>query len=295
MLDASPRDELRAIARAAPGELRVVFEVTERAIAARPAELLNTVARIRAEGWAIALDDVGADPTSLAFMSLLQPEVVKLDLRLIQERPTPEIAAIMHAVNAYTEASGALLLAEGIETQAHLAAARALGARFGQGWLLGRPGERASGLPIAAAQLPAAQRELVRRALAVRLHPPGTPLRQAGKRLLIELSKKLEEEALARGETAILTATFQEARHFTPAHGGALRPPRRRHRLRVRSRRGPARGADPRASAARTSTRATRCAANGTSSCSRRTSQPRCSPATSATAGPTSSAGSSTR
>ena len=38
-----------------------------------------------------------------------------------------------------------------------------------------------------------------------------------GKRLLIELSKKLEEEALARGETAILTATFQEARHFTPA------------------------------------------------------------------------------
>ena len=45
---------------------------------------------------------------------------------------------------------------------------------------------------------------------------PGTPLRHARKRLLIELSKKLEQEALARGETAIITATFQEARHFTP-------------------------------------------------------------------------------
>ena len=55
----------------------------------------------------VALDDVGADPTSLAFMSLLRPEVVKLDLRLIQQRPNQEIAAIMHAVNAYTEASGA--------------------------------------------------------------------------------------------------------------------------------------------------------------------------------------------
>ena len=140
VLDAASGSELEQIARAAPSELRVVFEITERAIAARPAELLRTVAHIRSQGWAVALDDVGADPSSLAFMSLLRPEVVKLDLRLIQQRPSTEIAAIMHAVNAYTESSGALLLAEGIETAEHLAAARGLGARFGQGWLFGRPG-----------------------------------------------------------------------------------------------------------------------------------------------------------
>jgi hypothetical protein len=122
----------------------------------------------------------------------------------------------MHAVNAYTEASGALLLAEGIETPAHLAAARALGARFGQGWLFGRPGERASGLPIAPAGLPQLDASSSAERSPFACIHPGTPLRQAGKRLLIELSKKLEEEALARGETAILTATFQEARHFTP-------------------------------------------------------------------------------
>ncbi len=44
---------------------------------------------------------------------------------------------------------------------------------------------------------------------------PGTPLRRAGKRLLIELSKKLEQEALAHGESAIVAAAFQESRHFT--------------------------------------------------------------------------------
>ena len=44
---------------------------------------------------------------------------------------------------------------------------------------------------------------------------PAHLLRRAGKRLLIELSKKLEQEALAQGRTAILTAAFQEARHFT--------------------------------------------------------------------------------
>ena len=35
------------------------------------------------------------------------------------------------------------------------------------------------------------------------------------KRLLIELSKQLEQEALARGASAIVAATFQEASRFT--------------------------------------------------------------------------------
>jgi hypothetical protein len=148
-------------------------------------------------------------------MSLLRPEVVKLDLRLVQQRPTGEIAAIMHAVNAYTEASGALLLAEGIETPEHLATARGLGARFAQGWMFGKPGTEPSPLPAADANLPRVPAELSTDRSPFACLAPGTPLRRAGKRLLIELSKKLEQEALAQGRTAILTAAFQEARHFT--------------------------------------------------------------------------------
>ena len=115
VLDTAPLDELLAIAAEAPTGLQVMLEITERALAARPAELLATVTRLRAAGWRIALDDVGADDLSLAFMPLLRPDVVKLDLRLVQERPGPEIAQIMNAVNAYAEQSGALVLAEGIE------------------------------------------------------------------------------------------------------------------------------------------------------------------------------------
>src|SRR3712207_7594742 len=48
-------------------------------------DALPIVARVRELGWSIALDDVGADPMSLAFMPLLRPDVVKLDLRLVQE------------------------------------------------------------------------------------------------------------------------------------------------------------------------------------------------------------------
>src|SRR5918997_5912954 len=91
-------------------------------------------------GCAIAVDDVGADRRSLAFMPFLRPEIIKLDLSLTQARPTPQIASVVHAVNAEAERTGALVLAEGIESDHHLMRARALGARYGQGWRFGRPG-----------------------------------------------------------------------------------------------------------------------------------------------------------
>jgi EAL domain-containing protein (putative c-di-GMP-specific phosphodiesterase class I) len=221
VLDDAPLHGLREIAGAAPRHLPVVFEITERSVASRPAELLRTVDRIREYGWSVALDDVGADARSLTFLSLLRPEVVKLDLRLIGKRSRAEVARIMHAVNAYTEGSGALLLAEGIETNEQLDAARALGARFGQGWLFGRPSGEPSTLPIADARLTRAHVESPPTRSPFACLPPHTPLRHGGKRLLIELSKRLEEEALAHCETAIVATTFQESRHFTP--GTAMR------------------------------------------------------------------------
>lgn len=77
---------LREVVQVANERLRIVFEVTERAVADDPAGLLAAVARVRASGAGIALDDVGAEPASLAMMPIVDPDVVKLDLRLIQER-----------------------------------------------------------------------------------------------------------------------------------------------------------------------------------------------------------------
>ncbi|MGY1886291.1 EAL domain-containing protein [Blastococcus sp. SYSU DS0753] len=219
VLDTAPLDELLAIAGSAPGGLRVVLEITERALAARPAELLRTVARVRELGWGVALDDVGAEAMSLAFMPILRPDVVKLDLRLVQERPGPAIAQIMNAVNAYAQATGAAVLAEGIENDAHLAMARALGATLGQGWLFGRPSpEPACERPLGSLPAPVAPPGSgTEPGSPFACLPAGTALRRAPKALLIELSKQLEREALRLGETCVVTATFQEARHFTPS------------------------------------------------------------------------------
>jgi diguanylate cyclase (GGDEF)-like protein/PAS domain S-box-containing protein len=217
VLDSAPLGELLAIANGAPGQLRVVLEITERALAVRPADLLRTVERVRDCGWGVALDDVGADVMSLAFMPLLRPDVVKLDLRLVQDRPGPRTAEIMNAVNAYAERSGALLLAEGIETERHLLRARALGARLGQGWLLGRPqaGPAPDGEPghLVLPPPPAPDHD----ASPFECLPPGTVLRRSSKNLLIELSKQLEREAMRVGRTCVVASAFQEAKHFTVA------------------------------------------------------------------------------
>ncbi|MBF5082537.1 diguanylate cyclase domain-containing protein [Quadrisphaera sp. INWT6] len=232
VLDSAPLDELLAIAAATPDQLRVVVELTERALAHRPAELLRTVDRIREAGWAVALDDVGADDVSLAFMPLLRPDVVKLDLRLVQDAPGPDVAQVMNAVNAYAEESGAVVLAEGIEDVRHLRLALALGASLGQGWHFGRPapGRTAlEGRPTGRLHLPpppplvAPSTSAPTATSPFALLPPGTALRQAPKKLLVELSKQLEREALRLGSTCVVASTFQEAKHFTPATTGRYR------------------------------------------------------------------------
>jgi len=114
----------------------LVVEITERGLLLRPAELLRAVHQLRAAGCGIALDDVGAVPDSLAFLPFIAPDVIKLDLSLVQEWPNRGQAAIADGIRSYVERSGATVIAEGIETGAHLRRALSLGASLGQGWYL---------------------------------------------------------------------------------------------------------------------------------------------------------------
>ncbi len=206
-------------------ELDIVLELTERALVARPGDVLAAVPRLRELGCAIAVDDVGADHRSLAFMPFLRPEIIKLDLSLTQGRPTPQIASVVHAVNDEAERTGALVLAEGIESDHHLMRARALGARYGQGWRFGRPGP----LPADVAEPRRADAERPAPRLATpRLHGPAAaatpfelvardrPARRGTKRLLLEYSLHLEAHVASHPDAAVLVASFQAAEHFTP-------------------------------------------------------------------------------
>ena len=199
----------------AAGNLRVVVEFTERALAACPAEVLAAVGWLRQRGVGVALDDVGVDERSLALVPFLAPDVIKLDMSLVQQRGTSRATArVLNAVGAEAERSGATLLAEGIETEEHLARARAIGATLGQGWLFGRPG------PLVPEPMVADRVRLRSSGIT----PVGTPfeliadrrrVRRGDKRLLLALSRQLEAEADGLGGEVVVLASFQDAGFFT--------------------------------------------------------------------------------
>jgi EAL domain-containing protein (putative c-di-GMP-specific phosphodiesterase class I) len=118
----------------------VVVEFTERALPALPGSLMRVAARVEGWGNSIALDDVGVDPMSLFFLPVLEPEVIKLDMGLIRNPHAETTQAVSAVVRSEAKRTGAVVIAEGIETEEDLATARRLGAHWGQGWLFGRPG-----------------------------------------------------------------------------------------------------------------------------------------------------------
>ena len=202
------------------GRLRVVVELTERALTDRPAEVLAAVAWLRERGCGIALDDVGVDERSLALMPFLAPDVIKLDMSLIQARgASPAAARVLNAVAAEAERSGAVLLAEGIETEAHLARARAR-RRDARPGLAVRPPRPAAGRragPRASTACRCARTSRCRRGTPFELIADQRRVRRGDKRLLLALSRQLEAEASTLGGEAVVLATFQDAHFFTAA------------------------------------------------------------------------------
>ena len=200
----------------AAGRLRIVMEITEQALTSRPAELLALVQRCRSRGWGVALDDVGSDSRALGLISLIEPDVFKLDLRLVQARATAEIAAVVAGVEAQAERTGTMILAEGIETDEHVDLARGMGARLGQGWFFGRPGPLPSQMPSIARAIDLAGSTLEARRSPFEIATSVRPVRRATKSLLSAMSQHLENEALGLGTKAAVFSTFQHVRNFTP-------------------------------------------------------------------------------
>jgi EAL domain-containing protein (putative c-di-GMP-specific phosphodiesterase class I) len=213
----------------APARHTIVIEITEGALVARPDVLLRALSQFRGQGWGVALENVGGDSRSLALMSLLYPDVIKLDLRRLQQRSPDDIARIVGAVGAESERRQAVVLAEGIDSEEQMAAARAFGAQLGQGFLLGEPSPLPTPMP-----------------------EPGRPLRltssggdpggdspylrvtnwkrpAGGSRELAERTAGLIlRQAAALGETAMLLTAYPHEDHLRAAEVAELRDLARR-------------------------------------------------------------------
>lgn len=119
------------------GDLDVVLEITERGLDSEPDGLRAMVRAARRRGFSIALDDVGANSATVRALTVLEPDIVKLDARILRSSRSIGARRVLRAVRKYVSSTGATVLAEGIESQRDRARAIELGASLGQGWLFG--------------------------------------------------------------------------------------------------------------------------------------------------------------
>src|SRR5215207_1938193 len=194
--------------------LTLLVEVTEQALIARPEPLLRALTRLRTAGWGIALDDVGADSRSLALMSMLYPDVIKLDLRLLGERSPEDRARIVTAVGAEAERRRASVLAEGIDSEEQLARARAFGATLGQGYLLGAPVPLPEPLPAPGRglRLPGAGGDPFGPTPWERVTNWRRPS-SGSSRLAAEAARVIVDQAAELGATALVLAALADESH----------------------------------------------------------------------------------
>lgn len=129
------------------GPDRLVVEVTEHAAVEDYVELRRASLQLRGLGIWLAIDDVGMGFAGLQHILENEPDELKLDRVVIQNVDTePVREALVEALCTFGDRSGFNVLAEGVETHAELEAVRRLGARFAQGFFIGKPAPLAKAL-----------------------------------------------------------------------------------------------------------------------------------------------------
>ncbi len=209
-------DDLTARVARARENLRVVAEIDSASILDDPGEVLEAVRVMRADSWGFALDNLGGDIKGLAMATFLHPDVLKVNLDRLERLGPGAQAEVVNSIREYAERTGAVILAQGIEDEEDLLAARIAGALYGQGWRYGEPGD-----------LPEASR-MPHHPFPLRSRPdpeePETPFeilsrrheRASGdRRLLSGISKHLEFEALADGSPLVVLVCLSDVQYLT--------------------------------------------------------------------------------
>ncbi len=119
---------------------RVVLEITERASLQQVDDVHARVRDLRAMGYRIAIDDIGAGYAGLTSFAMLEPDVVKLDMALIRDiNKTPTKQRIVGSMVHLCRDLNIMLIAEGVETAAERDTLVGIGCDVFQGYFFGRP------------------------------------------------------------------------------------------------------------------------------------------------------------
>ena len=120
---------------------RVILEITERTSLEGQIDLRYRVAELRELGFRIAIDDLGGGHARMGTFTLLDCDLVKLDMSLVRDVDKhPMKQRLIRSVTDLCRDQGITVIGEGVETDAEAKVLVDLGCDLLQGYLIARPG-----------------------------------------------------------------------------------------------------------------------------------------------------------
>ena len=118
---------------------RLEIELTESALMRNIDKSIAALIRLREAGVLIAIDDFGTDYSSLQRLIECPIDIIKIDRFFVDRIGNPKNEAIIAAIIAMAKSIGAILVAEGVETETQQDYLRRQGCQIMQGYLHLRP------------------------------------------------------------------------------------------------------------------------------------------------------------
>jgi Amt family ammonium transporter len=133
---------------------RLILEITEGVALMEIADTLKMIDQLTALGIGVALDDFGTGFSSLSYLALLNPMIIKIDQSFVRPTTiTKHSDRLLETIVSLGHNLGMTMLAEGIETPEQLETLRELHCSLGQGFLFSRAVPFAESLSMVGATL----------------------------------------------------------------------------------------------------------------------------------------------
>jgi EAL domain-containing protein (putative c-di-GMP-specific phosphodiesterase class I) len=117
-----------------------MFEFTENEEVTDTAHLTNIITEYRKHGFTTAVDDFGAGHAGLGLLVDFQPDLIKIDMKLVRAvDSSPARQAVIAGIVGIANELGIMVLAEGVETEAEFLFLKAGGIRLFQGYWFAKP------------------------------------------------------------------------------------------------------------------------------------------------------------
>jgi len=118
----------------------IMFEFTENEEVTDTAHLTNIITEYRKHGFTTAIDDFGAGHAGLGLLVDFQPDLMKIDMKLVRGIDTSQARqAVVAGIGGIAKELGITVLAEGVETEEEFQVLKAAGIRLFQGYWFAKP------------------------------------------------------------------------------------------------------------------------------------------------------------